>query len=136
MNFYPFHIGDYLRKTRHLTDTQDLIFRRMLDIYYMNEKPLSLEISEIGRLILLPRKISDIRSILEEFFVEESDGWHSQHADKEIISYREKAERAKKANERRWQAKPATANKINGSDITSDIGNESESPQNQNQNQI
>ena len=32
MNYYNFHIGDYARRTRHLTVLEDLFYRRLLDL--------------------------------------------------------------------------------------------------------
>ncbi|NDC25981.1 MAG: DUF1376 domain-containing protein, partial [Proteobacteria bacterium] len=34
MHYYPFHVGDYQAHTAHLTNTEDLAYRRMLDLYY------------------------------------------------------------------------------------------------------
>ena len=41
MNFYPFHIGDYISHTSHLSDAEDLAYRRMIDIYFQTEKPFN-----------------------------------------------------------------------------------------------
>ena len=41
MNYYPFHIGDYASHTRHLTLMEDLAYRRLLDLYYLHERPLN-----------------------------------------------------------------------------------------------
>ena len=40
MNYYPFHIGDFTAHTSHLTWEEDIAYRRMLDVYYLREKPL------------------------------------------------------------------------------------------------
>ena len=40
MNYYNFHIGDYARRTRHLSVIEDLFYRRLLDLYYTTEAPL------------------------------------------------------------------------------------------------
>jgi uncharacterized protein YdaU (DUF1376 family) len=39
MNYYPFHIGDYISHTSHLSDLEDLAYRRMIDLYYQTEEP-------------------------------------------------------------------------------------------------
>ena len=41
MNYYPFHIGDYLSATRHLSWEEDAAYRRLLDTYYTTEKPVA-----------------------------------------------------------------------------------------------
>lgn len=52
MNYYPFHIGDYLSATRHLSWEEDAAYRRLLDTYYTNEKPLPSELRAVCRLVL------------------------------------------------------------------------------------
>lgn len=47
MNYFPFHIGDYLSATRHLSWEEDLAYRRVLDTYYTNEKPLPAEVKQV-----------------------------------------------------------------------------------------
>jgi len=36
--WYKFHLGDYITHTTHLSDAEDLAYRRLLDLYYMSEK--------------------------------------------------------------------------------------------------
>jgi len=35
MHYYQFNIGDYASHTRHLSDLEDLAYRRLLDAYYL-----------------------------------------------------------------------------------------------------
>jgi hypothetical protein len=51
MRFYPFHVGDYLSHTRHLSLLEDLAYRRMLDAYYLHEQALVGTPAEIARAI-------------------------------------------------------------------------------------
>ena len=50
MHYFQFNIGDYARDTAHLTEMEDLAYRRMLDLYYRAEGPLPSSIDEIARL--------------------------------------------------------------------------------------
>jgi uncharacterized protein YdaU (DUF1376 family) len=102
MNFYPFHIGDYISHTRHLSDKEDLSYRRMIDLYYQNEVPFVDE-KTVARKIKSTPKI--VLLLLEEFFVLENDGWHNKRADEEINKYKAKADSARKANDIRWHKK-------------------------------
>jgi uncharacterized protein YdaU (DUF1376 family) len=47
--WYKFHVGDYITSTLHLSDAEDLAYRRLLDVYYLSEKPLPLEIEAVAR---------------------------------------------------------------------------------------
>jgi len=52
MNYYPFHIGDFLSATKHLSWIEDAAFRRLLDVYYTTEKPLPNDLRAVCRLVL------------------------------------------------------------------------------------
>lgn len=101
MNFYPFHIGDYISHTSHLTDEEDLAYRRMIDLYYMTEAPFPNDASWIARRVRTNTSI--VTTLLNEFFELESDDlWHSSRADKEIAKYLFLSESGKKGAEKRW----------------------------------
>lgn len=110
MNFYPFHIGDYVSHTSHLSDAEDLAYRRMIDIYYLSEQPFN-DRSTIARKVRSTIEVVD--NILDEFFTLEDDGcWHNKRIDEEIAKYHERlsqASRAGKASaERRFNARSTT----------------------------
>lgn len=92
MNYYPFHIGDYLSATRHLTWTEDAAYRRLLDTYYTTEKPLPAELRAVCRLVLATtdEQREAVEVVLNEFFELTSAGWINVRADAEIDSMRVK----------------------------------------------
>jgi uncharacterized protein YdaU (DUF1376 family) len=95
MNYYPFHIGDYISHTSHLSDAEDLAYRRMIDLYYQTEEPFK-DVSWVARRIKSTPEI--VKLLLEEFFEFDSDAWRSKRADEEIAKYRLKADSARNAN--------------------------------------
>jgi uncharacterized protein YdaU (DUF1376 family) len=100
MNFYPFHIGDYISHTSHLSDAEDLAYRRMIDLYYQTEQPFSSNWA-------VARKIKGsadmVQILLEEFFILGEDGlWHNERADKEIAKYHAMQEGGRKGAALRW----------------------------------
>jgi uncharacterized protein YdaU (DUF1376 family) len=99
MNFYPFHIGDYISHTSHLSDEEDLAYRRMIDLYYLNEEPFADPVAVARR---VKADLSTIEAILTEFFVFENDSWHNKRADIEIAKYQFVKESGKKGAEKRW----------------------------------
>lgn len=101
MNFYPFHIGDYISHTSHLSDLEDLAYRRMMDLYYQLEKPFHQSL-DIARKIKSTQSIVD--QLLPEFFEwnEEDKSWHSKRADEEIAKYRAMQAGGRKGAEKRW----------------------------------
>ena len=102
MHYFQFNIGDYVSSTQHLDETEDLAYRRMLDIYYSKELPLPEDQKEIGRLIRMRTHSESIATVLKEFFTLEKDGYHCQRADIEILAFQAKSEKARKSAEIRW----------------------------------
>lgn len=92
MNYYPFHIGDYLSATRHLSWEEDAAYRRLLDTYYTTEKPLPLDARAVYRLVLAVSKSqrTAVDVVLGEFFERTGAGWINGRADAEIDAMRVK----------------------------------------------
>jgi uncharacterized protein YdaU (DUF1376 family) len=99
MNFYPFHIGDYLSHTSHLTDEEDLAYRRMIDLYYQTEEPFT-DTAKLARKVRSSFEI--VGSLLHEFFVQEDGAWHNKRADAEIAKYRAMKDGGRKGASIRW----------------------------------
>lgn len=95
MNYYPFHIGDYISHTSHLTDAEDLAYRRMIDLYYQSEQPFP-DAEFVARRVKSTPEIVSV--LLSEYFVKSEDGWRNKRADEEIEKYHAKAESARNAN--------------------------------------
>lgn len=87
MNYYEHHMGDYLKATAHLSALEDCFYRRALDWYYSNERPLPDEVSQVARLLRAQgaQERKAVESVLSEFFTLSTDGWHNKRADAEII---------------------------------------------------
>lgn len=101
MNYYPFHIGDYTAHTAHLDPLEDLAYRRLLDAYYLAERPLPADVAECARLVRLRNDPDVVRVVLEEFFALDEHGWRNPRADDEIAAMQMK----KDANEERQEGK-------------------------------
>lgn len=85
MIWFKFHIGDYRTNTTHLSDAEDLAYRRMLDMYYMTEDMLPLDTTLIARKIGLDLDVTE--SVLGDFFEKLDDGYFHQAANAEIDKY-------------------------------------------------
>jgi len=133
MHYYQFNIGDYMSHTRNLNLMEDLAYRRLLDEYYLHERPLNGGLTDVARQIgMLDDKYS-VEYVLEQFFVPTKDGtgWENARCDREIQQYRERLSNASKAGkasaERRSNArstpvqlnkkhKPITNNRVEAPD--------------------
>lgn len=109
MHYYQFNIGDYASHTRHLEPMEDLIYRRLLDLYYLHERPLNEDASVVAKQIGLRDMAATVRDVLNEFFERTDDGYRSARADKEIAHFHSKIEQASRAGkasaERRTNAR-------------------------------
>jgi len=99
MNFYPFHIGDYLSHTSHLTDEEDLAYRRMIDLYYQTEEPFT-DTSKLARKVRSSFEI--VGNLLHEFFIYQENAWHLKRADEEIAKYKAMKDGGRKGAALRW----------------------------------
>jgi uncharacterized protein YdaU (DUF1376 family) len=83
--WYKFHLGDYITHTLHLSDAEDLAYRRLLDLYYMSEEPIPLNTELVARKIRLDLDITE--SVLGEFFERTEIGYQNSRCDAEIAKY-------------------------------------------------
>ena len=97
MHYFQFNIGDYASHTRHLTVIEDLAYRRLLDLYYLQERPLNSGLTSVARQINMRDYETEVQAVLEEFFDLTDDGWTNFRADKEIAHYKAKVEQASRA---------------------------------------
>lgn len=103
MHYYQFNIGDYMSHTRHLTPSEDLCYRRLLDYYYLHEQPIPSDHVKVTRLLCLNENYwQDVLTVLNEFFVATDEGWINPRADKEIKQYQGFAEAGKRGAAKRW----------------------------------
>lgn len=95
MHYYQFHVSDYLHDTAHLSIVEDLAFRRLLDLYYTQEKPIPNRTQEVARRIRMAKHENAIQTVLEEFFMFDmaNDCWTHKRCDETISAYQAKAER-------------------------------------------
>lgn len=109
MHFYDFNIGEYAKKTQHLTNEEDLAYRRALDMYYDTEKPLLTDgLATLSRRLRVDQQA--LKNVLDEFF----PNGINKHAEEKIAEYyayisKQQANGKLGGRPKRTQAKP-TAN--------------------------
>lgn len=89
MKYYPHHIGDFDRATRHLSRLERSIYRDLIELYYDTEKPLSLDTPTLCRRIIARsnEEATAVEQALNEFFIETPDGWFHSRCDTEIDKF-------------------------------------------------
>lgn len=117
MHYYQFHIGDYRAATAHLNNEEDLAYRRLLDMYYDTEQPISGDTQWVSRRIRID--LETVRNVLFDMFEQTEDGlWTHKRADKEIAKYKA-LEARNKANGSKG-GRPKNPEKPSGIPVESD----------------
>ena len=104
MKHYPHHISDFNNATRHLTRVERGLYRDLLELYYETEKSLPIDVFAVCRLIVANELSTDVERMLNEFFIQTSQGWYHVRCDEEISKYQSN-------NSQRAQAGKASAAK-------------------------
>lgn len=127
MYYYRFHIGDYKKSTDHLTNGEDLAYRRLLDMYYESEKPIPLDTQWVARRLRVD--LQDVEIVLEEFFVKAEAGFVHQYCEKQIAAYNKRANANKTNGAKGGRRK--TENPLGSDSVTHSVpnGNPSETHQ-------
>jgi len=73
MHYFPFHIGDYRSSTAHLTNEEDLAYRRLLEMYYDLEGPIPLDTEWVSRRIRVEASV--VRDVLNDMFERTEQGY-------------------------------------------------------------
>jgi len=100
LHYYQFHIGDYRAATAHLSNDEDLAYRRLLDMYYDTEDPIPIDTDWVARRLRLDSHV--IVSVLKDMFVLSELGWHHARCDKEISVYKGFSDAGKRGAAKRW----------------------------------
>lgn len=109
MNFYEHHLGDYMRDTAHLSMLEDGAYRRLLEQYYIRERPLPADQAQCFKLAraFSKEERDAVAYVLQEFFLIAEDGYHQRRCDEEIGRYADKQAKAKASANARWSHKPS-----------------------------
>jgi uncharacterized protein YdaU (DUF1376 family) len=87
-------------QTRHLTELEDLVLRRCIDLYYGHKQPFP-NAEWVAKRI----QISDVQvvdSVLKEFFRFGEEGYSYQQADDDLSDFEVKSQKARDAVNARW----------------------------------
>ena len=99
MYHYQKNIGDYRSATMHLSLLEHGIYNQLLDWYYLDECPLSLDNRTLFRRLSARSEIEQqaVLDVLSEMFVQTDGGWVQKRVEREISQYRAKANQARAA---------------------------------------
>lgn len=111
MHYYSFNIGDYASHTSRLSPMEDLAYRRLLDLYYLNEQPLNGCASDVAREVGLMDHVESVEYVLSKFFTKDENVFRQKRIDLEIKKYKSNAKNKSKAGKASAKARRAKASK-------------------------
>lgn len=126
MFYYPHHIGDFIRDTANLSDSQTMAYLRMLWKYYGDESPLVGPCDRIAFAVRSDEKT--VALILGHYFTETPDGWRHSRCDSVISAFYEKSEKAAASARKRWEHANALKNDANA--LRTDSERNADAPKN------
>lgn len=91
MHYYQFNIADYRSATVHLSNEEDLAYRRLLDMYYDTEQKIPLDTQWVARRLRVHTEV--VANVLNDMFVKHDDGWFHVRCDDVIQQYHAMAEK-------------------------------------------
>jgi uncharacterized protein YdaU (DUF1376 family) len=91
MHYFQFNIGDYRAATAHLSNEEDLAYRRLLDMYYDTEQKIPLDTQWVAKRLRMTIQVVD--GVLQDMFVKHEDGWFHAKCDDLIQQYHAMAEK-------------------------------------------
>lgn len=109
MHYYQFNIGDYASHTRYLTPMQDLAYRRLIDLYYLQEKPIPVDNPAV--LIGLNDFLTDVQQVLNTYFILSEQGWVNKRVEQEIHAYKNNIKHKSEAGKKSAASRKANKDK-------------------------
>jgi uncharacterized protein YdaU (DUF1376 family) len=113
LNYYRHFPGDYLRDTMHLSAAEDGMYRRLLDLAYISERPLPLERPLLYAMVRANTKEDkkSVESVLRQYFKKTRYGFINGRVKKELVRTREISVKRASAGKQRTK-QPANAQQM------------------------
>lgn len=105
MHYYQFNIGDYAAHTKGLTLLEDLAYRRLLDEYYLHERPFNGCSTTVAKEIGFSEFVPEVERVLKKFFTEKNGDWVHKAVEEQIKIYKNKLKTAIKAGKASGEAR-------------------------------
>lgn len=88
MHYFDWHIKSYQAATAHLTNEEDLAYRRLLDMYYDTEMPIPTDTDWVSRRLRVGSE--SVKNVLADFFILTENGWVNEKCEQLIGHYQQK----------------------------------------------
>jgi uncharacterized protein YdaU (DUF1376 family) len=106
MHYFTHNPKQYALQASHLSNDEDLAYRRLLDMYYHTEMPIPENLPWLVRRIRVAKEVLEV--VLADFFTLQTDGWHHQGVAAEIAEYHAQAEKNRQNGKKGGRPKTQT----------------------------
>jgi uncharacterized protein YdaU (DUF1376 family) len=105
MHYYNNNIADFRKDTTHLTLLEQGVYRRLMDQYYLDEKPLPLDHAQLMRshCVRTANEKQALENVLQDFFTRTENGYIHKRCDVEIEAFHAKSNSASESAKARWE---------------------------------
>ncbi len=100
MHYYSHHIGDFIRDTSRLTDSQCMAYMRLMWLYYESEEPLPQNTELLA--FKIGSDFNTVDMLLQCYFYANALRWHHKRIDSELLTYKTKSKKASDSAKSRW----------------------------------
>ena len=103
MHFFTFNIGDWNKKTGHLSLVEEFVYFKLVCFCYETELPIPHDTGPVIRKLRLQKHAQVVTSMLSEFFILSPDGWINKRCAEELEIIYKKSEKARDSVQERWR---------------------------------
>lgn len=100
MHYYPHHIGDFIKDTSRLSDSQCMAYLRLIWMYYESESPLPDDPKMLA--FKVGSDEQTIAMLLQCYFYANALHWHHKRIDAVLEEYKNKSKKASDSAKARW----------------------------------
>ena len=89
MHYYQFNIADYRKDTTHLSRLEHSIYRDLIDMYYLDESSIPLDLATVNRRLRLSSTDDEraLNAVLTDFFERTNEGYVQKRIQAEINAW-------------------------------------------------
>lgn len=113
MHYYKFNIADYRKDTMHLSPIEHYIYRELIDLYFLDEEPITNKTHLVLRLLRLGKEHEEsLINVFNDFFTVKDGYFEHKRIESEILHYKNRA----KVNQKNGQkgGRPKTKSVLDG----------------------
>jgi len=103
VHFFTFNIGDWNKKTGHLSFVEEFVYFKLVCFCYETELPIPTDTGPVIRKLRLQKHAQIVDAVLAEFFTPSPEGWTNKRVFEELETIYKKSGKARESAQERWR---------------------------------